>query len=685
MEQDRDTNKPWPDFEANNIPVNRQQYEGSRENLNDGDDDDSDIEPLSRHFYLTLPRHSHLGVNTILEKTEGVLRALHRHSKKVQNDHIAAAKEAGLRHEVVYANTYVDLGKINVIGYVRDSCLFDLPISTASGSKHALLNTFGSYHSLIYVPRLTHAHRFDFDYTLVTYTEQLLELIYDMALKRLVKDRQYPSDMLGNSRLKFDPFFSIRGLAVDLKTGWITHLSYTHKVAVAWEGREKLPTSRIFEEYRGKRALRPSERSRRLKPLNDLFSMAECCLIADTIQFFKDQNIPHCPQSVVNDVLKVVTETHLSGDFHRLVASRPDQYFNPTPHLESVLTNLKESGKHLIFVSNSPFWYVDAGMRYVFGKFDVQFWLYVASNSRFSEGHGFLTLECWLILLGLGDDWRKEWDAIITSAGKPNFYTDEARPFREICLDTRRLLFRPVERFEPGKVYTEGCLKELSRLMQWKNATPAGVHGVSLNGASNGTTTFVATNGASSMDDMNFASANVLYVGDSLFADLVDAKREFGWTTAAVTPEVGYEMEMKNQADFVLAQRSVNLLLNALRLMQDELGSGVRSREDILVLDALERLVSLWRDRETVLLGSPFGSVFRARYQPSLFAHSLRRYCDLYMPSVSSLRHYSPQHRFYPEQDMRLLAHEIRDGEAECWELDDVLQRGDAADQSYVS
>lgn len=27
------------------------------------------------------------------------------------------------------------------------------------------------------------------------------------------------------------------------------------------------------------------------------------------------------------------------------------------------------------------------------------------------------------------------------------------------------------------------------------------------------------------------ASPNVLYIGDSLFADLVDAKREFGWTT----------------------------------------------------------------------------------------------------------------------------------------------------------
>jgi HAD superfamily 5'-nucleotidase-like hydrolase len=224
-----------------------------------------------------------------------------------------------------------------------------------------------------------HSVGFDFDYTLVTYTDELLELIYEKALARLVTDRNYPTEML-EIDLKYDPLFSIRGLAVDKETGWITHLSYTHKVAVAWEGREKLPTRRIFEEYRGKRALTPTDRKKRLKPLNDLFSMAECCLIADTIQFFKDRDIPYCAQSVVTDVLGSVTSTHLSGEFHQVVANNPERYFDPTPHLKDVLRNLKESGKRLIFVSNSPFWYVDAGMRYVFGG-----------------------------------SWRNEWDAIITS------------------------------------------------------------------------------------------------------------------------------------------------------------------------------------------------------------------------------------------------------------------------------
>jgi 5'-nucleotidase len=173
---------------------------------------------------------------------------------------------------------------------------------------------------------------------------------------------------------------------------------------------------------------------------------------------------------------------------------------------------------------------------------------------------------------------------------------------------------------------------------------------------------------------LDIATANVLYIGDSLFADLVDAKREFSWTTAAVTPEVGYEMELQTQMDYDLVRRTIDLLLHALRLTQDELGPNMRSDEDREVLDSLERLVSLWRDRESEILGNPFGSVFRARYQPSLFAHSLRRYCDLYMTSVSCLRHYSPHHRFYPEQNHLLLAHEISSADPECWALSELLE-----------
>lgn len=174
-----------------------------------------------------------------------------------------------------------------------------------------------------------------------------------------------------------------------------------------------------------------------------------------------------------------------------------------------------------------------------------------------------------------------------------------------------------------------------------------------------------------------------MYIGDSLFADLVDAKREFGWTTAAVTPEVGHEIEMQSRTQFVLSQRTIDLLLSLLRSIQSKFGNGLRDKEDMRVLDTIERLVSRWRDQQTMMLGNPFGSVFRARYQPSLFANSLRRYCDLYMSSVSSLRHYSPQHRFYPS-DSSLLSHEMGGSIGECWDLEDVLS-ADYGDEDELS
>ena len=192
---------------------------------------------------LTLPRHKYNEeVNHLLQRAENMLASLRESQKTlmVKDD----AEYFKSQQEKVFANSYVDLSKIDTIG-------------------------------------------FDYDYTLVTYTNDLLSTIYDMALQRLVDVKQYPVQLKEELTGKFDPFFSIRGLAVDKETGWICHLSYTHKVAVAWEGRDKLDSERLRQEYSGKRSLRPAERKKRLKPLNDLFSMAECCLIADTVQFFK--------------------------------------------------------------------------------------------------------------------------------------------------------------------------------------------------------------------------------------------------------------------------------------------------------------------------------------------------------------------------------------------------------------
>jgi hypothetical protein len=125
-------------------------------------------EPIDASL-LALPRHSHYAVNEILTKAEATLKALHKHAHIVESTRLVTMQDdnTGPCHERVFANSYVDLGKVDTVG-------------------------------------------FDYDYTLVTYTEELLELIYDMALKRLVQDRQYPMEML-TSGLCFNPRFPIRG------------------------------------------------------------------------------------------------------------------------------------------------------------------------------------------------------------------------------------------------------------------------------------------------------------------------------------------------------------------------------------------------------------------------------------------------------------------------------------------
>ena len=87
-----------------------------------------------------------------------------------EDDCIVKGRMLFENNESVYANSYVDMGKVDTVG-------------------------------------------FDFDYTLVTYTAELLSLIYDMSLKRLVEEKEYPREML-LAGLKFDPFFSIRGMCV---------------------------------------------------------------------------------------------------------------------------------------------------------------------------------------------------------------------------------------------------------------------------------------------------------------------------------------------------------------------------------------------------------------------------------------------------------------------------------------
>ena len=63
---------------------------------------------------------------------------------------------------------------------------------------------------------------FDYDFTLVSYTHQLQQLVYDTAKMYLCDHLSYPEEL---KRAMFDPTFCIRGLVFDLKNGNLLKLS----------------------------------------------------------------------------------------------------------------------------------------------------------------------------------------------------------------------------------------------------------------------------------------------------------------------------------------------------------------------------------------------------------------------------------------------------------------------------
>lgn len=193
---------------------------------------------------------------------------------------------------------------------------------------------------------------FDLDYTLVTYSEKLQKLIYDLARDVLLTNYGYPTQL---KQTTFDPDFAIRGLCVDVQHGTLCKLSYQQRVgnSYVYKGRKALAVHEIEELYGDGRHISYDD-FLRMRPLNDMFSMAEACLIADTIHIVEEQGegFAYSPTNVVDDVQAAIGEVHIHGSMHEEVLKNPDLYINPIPELSRLLQHLRSSGKQLFLCTN---------------------------------------------------------------------------------------------------------------------------------------------------------------------------------------------------------------------------------------------------------------------------------------------------------------------------------------------
>ncbi|XP_028773629.1 5'-nucleotidase domain-containing protein DDB_G0275467-like [Neltuma alba] len=276
---------------------------------------------------------------------------------------------------------------------------------------------------------------FDYDYTLAHYSSELQTLIYDLAKQYLVNELRYPEICM---EFKYDPSFPIRGLYYDKSKGCLMKLDFFGSIEpdACYFGRRRLSGQGIRDIYGTRHIGRDQARS--LVGLMDIFCFSEACLIADMVQYFVDAKLEFDASYIYEDVNHAIQHVHRSGLVHQGILSNPHIYLVKNGKILQLLKMLRERGKNLFLLTNSPFNFVDEGMRFL---------LEDSADCR--------------------ESWRDLFDVVIAKANKPQFYTSE-HPFR--CYDTVNdtLTFTKVDAFLPDSVYYNGCLKYFLQITKWR-------------------------------------------------------------------------------------------------------------------------------------------------------------------------------------------------------------------------
>lgn len=302
------------------------------------------------------------------------------------------------------------------------------------------IDTFGVFSNDHTDLKEVEVYGFDYDYTLASYKKGVEYLIHDIACEHLVSKFGYPDDV---GKLIYDPNFAIRGLHFDVTNGLFLKVDNAHLIQFGsvYRGRIKLTNEEVLSIYHRRQLSVSALEGRRLGggkdtkikmvQLVDIFSKPEMSLIAGVMDYFSSIGVPYETESLYYDVSKCIGAAH--GTFHMETRANPHLFLHRDPKLLPLFENLKDNGKKIFLITNSPFETVDVGMSYV-----------------------------------MGHSWRDFFDVIIVQAGKPHFFTNTAQPFRELDINRNVFLWNQVASLDKGKIYAGGTISHFQRLTGWE-------------------------------------------------------------------------------------------------------------------------------------------------------------------------------------------------------------------------
>src|SRR5512133_3554390 len=444
---------------------------------------------------------------------------------------------------------------------------------------------------------------FDMDYTLAMYhLKQLETLAFRMTLARMIATLGYPATI---GTLQYDAEFVIRGLVVDKLHGNIFKMDRHNHVGRCYHGRRPLPDDEIRRLYRGEKIHLSSPR---FAWIDTLFALPEACLFAEVIELLEGQGGSVDYTKLFDDIRESIDTVHRDGSLKAEVKKDLGRYVLRDPELGPALHKFRSGGKKLFLLTNSLFDYTDAVMRYLL------------------EGQ-----------LAEYPSWRNYFDAVVTGAAKPAFFSSERRPVFLLGPDGARAA--EATALERSRAYEGGDLATFERLM--------GISG-----------------------------DRILYVGDHIYGDILRSKKSSLWRTCMVVEELERELAWleRNQEELAELSRLEDLrvrvedeiavhrsALNALdrRLERDAAPGPDRERleaERRRQKQQLERLRRACREadervhalEETVEKGlnAYWGLTFKEGNENSRFGEQIEVYACVYTSRVSNFVFYSPMQYF---------------------------------------
>ncbi|XP_049640596.1 5'-nucleotidase domain-containing protein 4 [Suncus etruscus] len=328
---------------------------------------------------------------------------------------------------------------------------------------------------------------FDMDYTLAAYKSPAYEaLAFELLLEHLVCIG-YPHEIL---RYTYDPAFPTRGLVFDALYGNLLKVDAHGNVLLGTHGFAILSEAEIWSMYPSKFIQRDD--LQRFHFLNTLFNLPETYLYACLVDFFS-----RCSRYINCDT--GYQHGNLFMSFRSLfqdVTDAMDNVHQSDCLKEKTLQNLEK--------------YVEKDERIpmLLGKMKEVGKVFLATNSSYNYTNAIMT---YLFETGEAETqtrpWRSYFDLIVVDTHKPGFFA-EGTVLRQVNTDSGKLRVGTYTGpHQHCAVYSGGSSDMVCELL--------GVHG-----------------------------KDILYIGDHIFGDILKSKKQQGWRTCLVVPELTWELDI---------------------------------------------------------------------------------------------------------------------------------------------